>query len=63
MALPMLTQWTCSVGEIVREFGFLDVSVVVPTIVAWQLFWPFGHGRRDGSRLVAMDWILIAKVA
>ena len=62
-AIPMPTQWTLSVGDIILKFGFGYVIVAIPAIVVWQLILFFVNERRIGSKLVAVDWILISVAA
>ena len=60
LALPKLTQLTFVVGDIIFSVGFFYVIVAIPAIVAWQLVLLFLNGRRIGSKLVVVDWILIS---
>ena len=62
ISLPKLTQLTFAVGDIILNIGFVYVIVAIPAIVAWQLVLFFMNGRRIGSKLVVIDWILISIV-
>ena len=63
IALPKLTELTFAVGDIILRVGFFYVIVAIPAIVAWQLVLFFLKGRRIGSKLVFLDWILISIAA
>ena len=41
-------------------YGFIYGVVAIPAILAWQLVLFFLNGRRIGSQLVVVDWVLIS---
>lgn len=41
-------------------YDFIYGVVAIPAILAWQLVLFFLNGRRIGSQLVVVDWVLIS---
>lgn len=60
IAIPKLTQLTFAFGDSILMYGFIYGVVAIPVILAWQLVLFFLNGRRIGSQLVVVDWVLIS---
>lgn len=60
ITIPKLTQLTFAFGNSILMYGFIYGIVTIPAILAWQLVLFFLNGRRIGSQLVVVDWVLIS---